>query len=64
VRLEYAYALYATGSADAARRVIAEGKALLVESASKIADLAWRRSYLASIPAHADTLALAQRWGV
>jgi tetratricopeptide (TPR) repeat protein len=64
VRLAYAEALYATGSVDAARRVIAEAKLLLLESAAKIADPAWRKSYLEAVPGNAGTLALARMWGV
>src|SRR5262249_4938529 len=62
VRLAHAEALHATGAHDAARRAITEARAQLLRIADKIADPAYRQSFLDSVPENARTLALAQAW--
>jgi hypothetical protein len=62
VRLAHAEALHATGARDAAHRAIAGARTRLVSVADRIADPAYRRSFLDSVPENARTLALAQAW--
>ena len=62
VRLAHAEALQATGAHAAARRAITEARARLHTIAGKIADPAYRTSYLARVPENARTLALARAW--
>jgi tetratricopeptide (TPR) repeat protein len=62
VRLVHAEALHATGAHDAARRAIAEARARLAAIAGRIADPAFRKSFLESVPENARTLALAGAW--
>jgi hypothetical protein len=62
VRLAHAEALHATGAHDAARHAIAEARARLYATAGKIADPAYRRSFLEDVPENARTLALARAW--
>jgi hypothetical protein len=61
VRLAHAEALHATGAHDAARRAIAEARALLLAIADRIDEPGYRASVL-EIPEHARTLALASAW--
>jgi tetratricopeptide (TPR) repeat protein len=62
VRLTRAEALHATGAHDAARRAIEEARARLLASADRIAEAAYRRSFLDDVPENARTLALARAW--
>ena len=62
IRLAYAEALHATGAHHAARRAIAIAAERLQETAAKIGDPAWRRSYLEAVPEHATICALATAW--
>jgi hypothetical protein len=63
VRLVHAEALHATGAHDAARTAIAAARARLLAIADRIADPAYRTSFLANVPENARTLALAVVWG-
>jgi tetratricopeptide (TPR) repeat protein len=62
VRLAHAEALHATGAHDAARRAIAEARTRLYANADKIADPAYRQSFLENVPENARTLTLARAW--
>ena len=62
VRLGHAEALHATGAHDAARRAIDAARARLAAVAGRIADPAYRRSFLEDVPENARTLALADAW--
>jgi hypothetical protein len=62
VRLARAEALHATGAHAAARRAIEEARARLLVIADRIADAAYRQSFLAEVPENARTLALARAW--
>ncbi|HWU87642.1 MAG TPA: hypothetical protein VN253_10230, partial [Kofleriaceae bacterium] len=62
VRLAHAEALHATGAHDAARRAISDARAHLLAIAEKIADPAYRTSFLEQVPENARTLALARAW--
>jgi len=62
VRLAHAEALHATGAHDAARHAIAEARARLFTIADRIADPAYKTSFLESVPENARTLALAHAW--
>ncbi len=62
VRLAHAEALHATGAHDDARRAIADARARLLIIADKIADPAYRTSFLEHVPENARTLALAHAW--
>jgi serine/threonine protein kinase/tetratricopeptide (TPR) repeat protein len=62
VRLVHAEALHATGTHDAARRVIAEARTRLLTIAGKIADPSYRTSFLEHVPENARTLTLARAW--
>jgi tetratricopeptide (TPR) repeat protein len=62
VRLAHAEALHATGAHDAAGLAIAEARARLLAIADKIADPAYRTSFLDHVPENARTLALASAW--
>ncbi|XYH97543.1 serine/threonine-protein kinase PknK [Sorangium sp. So ce1128] len=62
VRAVHAEALWATGDREAARVSLAEAEARLAERAGKIADPAWRASFLERVPEHARTAALRRAW--
>jgi hypothetical protein len=62
VRLVHAEALHATGAHDAARHAIAEARAHLFTIADRIADPAYKASFLENVPENARTLALAHAW--
>ncbi len=62
VRLVHAEALHATGALDAARDAITDARARLDAIAARIADPAYRRSFLDDVPENARTLALARAW--
>ncbi|HSK00218.1 MAG TPA: hypothetical protein VK932_03215, partial [Kofleriaceae bacterium] len=62
VRLTHAEALHATGAHDAAHRAIGAARAILLATAGRIADPAYRRSFLEDVPENARTLALARAW--
>jgi len=62
VRLAHAEALHATGAHETARRAIAEARDRLVTIAGRIADPAYRQSFLEAVPENARTLALARAW--
>jgi tetratricopeptide (TPR) repeat protein len=62
VRLAHAEALHATGAHDAARHAIAEARARLLSIADRIADPAFKNSFLENTPENARTLALASAW--
>jgi hypothetical protein len=62
VRLAHAEALHATGAHDAARHAITEARARLLATADRIADPAYKQSFLADVPENARTLALARAW--
>ncbi|WP_437715609.1 protein kinase [Sorangium sp. So ce448] len=57
-----AEALHESGEVEAAREVLREARAELLARADKIADPAYRRSFLEDIDAHVRTLALARAW--
>jgi tetratricopeptide (TPR) repeat protein len=57
-----AEALHASGEVEAAREALREARAELLARADKIADPAYRRSFLEDIPAHARTLELSRAW--
>ncbi|HEX7838769.1 MAG TPA: hypothetical protein VF469_14935, partial [Kofleriaceae bacterium] len=50
------------GAHDAASRAIADARARLLAIADKIADPAYRASFLAHVPENARTLARAAAW--
>ena len=62
VRLAHAEALEATGAHAAARRAIADARTRLYTIADKIADPAYKTSFLQNVPENARTLALAHAW--
>ncbi len=62
VRLAHAEALHATGAHDAARAAIAEARARLFAIAGRIANPAYKQSFLEQVPENARTLALARAW--
>jgi tetratricopeptide (TPR) repeat protein len=62
VRLTHAEALHATGAHDASRHAIGEARARLFLIADRIADPAYKRSFLENVPENARTLALARTW--
>ncbi|WP_437622198.1 serine/threonine-protein kinase [Sorangium sp. So ce1151] len=62
VRAVHAEALWATGDREAARASLAEAEARLAERAGKIADPAWRASFVERVPEHARTAALRRAW--
>jgi tetratricopeptide (TPR) repeat protein len=62
VHLAHAEALHATGDTDAAARAIADARARLRAIADRIADPAYRRSFLDEVPENARTFALARAW--
>jgi len=62
VRLAHAEALHATGAHDAARRTITDARARLFTIAGRIADPAYKTSFLEDVPENARTLALARAW--
>jgi ATP/maltotriose-dependent transcriptional regulator MalT len=62
LRLEHAEVLHAVGDHDAARAAIAGARERLLARAAKISDPAMRESFLARVPEHARTLALARAW--
>ncbi|WP_437957752.1 protein kinase [Sorangium sp. So ce119] len=63
VRVVHAEALWATGDREGARAALAEAEARLEERAGKIADPAWRASFVERVPEHARTAALRAAWG-
>ncbi|KYF67942.1 serine/threonine-protein kinase PknK [Sorangium cellulosum] len=63
VRVVHAEALWATGDREAARAALAEAGARIEERAGKIADPAWRASFVERVPEHARTAALRGAWG-
>jgi tetratricopeptide (TPR) repeat protein len=62
VRLAHAEALHATGAYDAARHAIVQARARLFTIAGRIADPAYKKSFLENVPENARTLALARAW--
>jgi len=62
VRLARAEALYATGAHDAARAAVTAARTRLFEIGERIADPAFRQSFLEGVPENARTLALARTW--
>ncbi|WP_437316637.1 serine/threonine-protein kinase [Sorangium sp. So ce385] len=62
VRAVFAEALWAAGDREGARAALAEAEARLGERAGKIADPAWRASFVERVPEHARTAALRGAW--
>jgi hypothetical protein len=62
VRLAFAEVLWACGEQEEARVVIAAARDRLHAHAARIHDEAYRRTFLANVPAHARTLDLARLW--
>ncbi|WP_437967230.1 protein kinase [Sorangium sp. So ce260] len=62
VRAVHAEALWAAGDREGARAALAEAEARLGERAAKIADPAWRASFVERVPEHARTAALRRAW--
>ncbi|WP_438025888.1 serine/threonine-protein kinase [Sorangium sp. So ce233] len=62
VRVVHAEALWATGDREGARAALAEAEARIEERAGKIADPAWRASFVERVPEHARTAALRGAW--
>jgi hypothetical protein len=62
VRLTYAEALHAAGEHEEARVAIAEARDRLLVRAESITQAAHRERFLAGVPTHARTLALAREW--
>ncbi|WP_437940582.1 protein kinase domain-containing protein [Sorangium sp. So ce341] len=62
IYLVRAEALAACGARGEARRAIAIARDRLLERAAKIANAAWRASFLDKVPENARTLALARAW--
>ena len=62
VRLAHAEALHATGAHDAARHAIAEARARLFTIVDRIADPAYKKSFLENVPENSKILALARAW--
>ncbi|WP_434044443.1 MULTISPECIES: hypothetical protein [Sorangium] len=62
VRVVHAEALRVTGDREAARAALAEAEARIEERAGKIADPAWRASFVERVPEHARTAALRGAW--
>ncbi|WP_437812403.1 serine/threonine-protein kinase [Sorangium sp. So ce1078] len=62
VRAVHAEALWAAGDREGARAALAEAEARLGERAGKIADPAWRASFVERVPEHARTAALRRAW--
>jgi tetratricopeptide (TPR) repeat protein len=62
IRLSYAEALDAVGRYDEAREAIRVARERLLERASQIKNLTWRRSFLERIRENARTLARAGEW--
>ena len=62
VRLVHAEALHATGAHDAARHAIATAREHLFTIAGRIADPAYRKSFLDNVPENSRTIALARAW--
>jgi hypothetical protein len=63
VRLVHAEALDAAGRRDEARAAVGAAAQALARRAEKIASPAGRERFLAGVPEHARTLALAEAWG-
>ncbi|WP_437733807.1 serine/threonine-protein kinase [Sorangium sp. So ce1335] len=63
VRVVHAEALWATGDREGARAALAEAEARIGERAAKIADPAWRASFVERVPEHARAAALRGAWG-
>jgi eukaryotic-like serine/threonine-protein kinase len=62
VRLAIAETLEATGDHEGARAAIAIARSHLLERAEKLRAAGFRESFLARVPDHARTLALAEAW--
>ena len=62
VRLAHAEALHATGAHGPARHAIAEARTRLFTMADRIADPAYKHSFLEDVSENARTLALARAW--
>jgi tetratricopeptide (TPR) repeat protein len=62
VRVVHASALHVEGKHEDARAAIAAARARLLDSADRIGDEDWRRSFLENVPENARTLALARHW--
>jgi tetratricopeptide (TPR) repeat protein len=62
VRVVFAEALHACGEIDAALVAIRAAEERLHARTAKIADPAWRRSFLEQVPENARTLELARQW--
>jgi tetratricopeptide (TPR) repeat protein len=64
IRLAYAEALEASGKHDAAVAAIQQASERVTFTAGRIADTAWRRSYLDRVPENVRIHELAIEWGV
>jgi len=62
IRLAYAEAVHATGDTQAAKAAIAAAASRLRERAARIANPAWRESFLQKVPENARTLRLERDW--
>jgi tetratricopeptide (TPR) repeat protein len=62
VWLTHAEALHATGAHDAARHAIAQARGRLFAIADRIADPAYKKSFLENVPENSRILALARAW--
>ena len=62
VRLAHAEALHATGAHDAAGHAVAAARARLFTIADRIADPAYKKSFLENVPENSRTLTLARAW--
>ncbi|XYH94989.1 protein kinase domain-containing protein [Sorangium sp. So ce1128] len=62
IYLVRAEALEACGAREEAHATIATARGRLLERAARIANPAWRASFLENVPEHARTLALARAW--
>ncbi|MDC3953253.1 serine/threonine-protein kinase [Polyangium jinanense] len=63
-RLAVVEARWATGDTTAAREACVEARDVLIATAARIEDPAFRRSFLEDVPAHRRTLALAEEMGL
>ncbi|WP_437779576.1 serine/threonine-protein kinase [Sorangium sp. So ce1097] len=63
VRVVHAEALWTTGDREGARAALAEAEARIGERAGKIADPAWRASFVERVPEHARAASLRAAWG-
>jgi tetratricopeptide (TPR) repeat protein len=62
IRLAYAEALAFSGQHEEANDAIVAARDRLLERASRIRDLTWRRSFLEGVSENARTIALARAW--